>query len=125
LGLLCLINKKVTQTLAVGPMNALTGYFLKEDAVSKTKHMFGYNGRFDASDAFRHCYWACQMTKWLGAMNALTITTIHEDCTEGTSCERETRMDINNNLWEIKLGTSSTNCEKGCLWSLFMDFSTK
>jgi len=67
----------------------------QDEAVRATASRFGFNGRNDPSDAYRHCYWSCCIAKAIGAEQAERFTTGHENSPQNLKCEM--RMDITNN----------------------------
>jgi len=74
----------------------------KEKAFSETKKNFGYNGRNDRSDAFRHCFWSAILSRDIGYLNALEFTTAHESSPLNDSKEKQ--MDLHNNSVGLKIG---------------------
>jgi hypothetical protein len=117
----------LAQVLAVGPLDALTAKKLASEAFSVAYsvgaglpggHSGAHNG---AEDAFRHCYWSCRMTQEIGADQASTVGTVHEDCGGGPAAE--TAMDMFNNAIGISVGmaagsTLASDCRDGCLYEV-------
>ena len=64
--------------LKAHPHHAFSIKQSKETAFEETKRRFGFNGRNDKSDAFRHCFWSALLAREIGYTNALQFTTAHE-----------------------------------------------
>ena len=92
-------------------MNPHHAYAIKESkgiAFSETKKRFGFNGRDDKSDAFRHCFWSAILSRELGYQNALKFTTAHESSPKNEELAKE--MDLHNNSVGLLIGsTGGTN----------------
>ncbi len=82
----------------------------KDKAFSETKRIFYRNDVNDASDAFRHCYWAALMVKEVGYNDALTFTNIHESKPENDPAEKE--MDLHNNRIGLEIGRMNLSDEE-------------
>lgn len=67
-----------------------------------------HNGR---CDAFRHCYWSALLARDLGAGNARSFTTAHENYSGNPPKERA--MDLHNNGVGIRIGSSDTKATDG------------
>lgn len=67
----------------------------KEKAFEETKKRFGFNGRNDKSDAFRHCFWSAILSRELGYDNAKRFTNAHESSSKNIPAEKV--MDLHNN----------------------------
>ena len=82
----------------------------KDKAFAETTKRFGFNGRNDKSDAFRHCYWSALLTRDVGFLAAYSFTTAHEDFPSNPAAEKA--MDLHNNMQGMVIGIShkgSTN----------------
>jgi hypothetical protein len=86
------------------PHHALAIKESKEEAFSQTKKKFGFNGRNDESDAFRHCYWSAILSRELGYYNARTFTSAHESSPQNIYHEK--MMDLSNNYVGLIIGRS-------------------
>ncbi len=65
-------------------------------AMDETERIFGYNGRNDNSDAFRHAYWNALMVKHIDYTWAYRWATAHEEGAVGQPAI-EKQMDLWNN----------------------------
>ncbi len=74
----------------------------KEAAFQETKKRFGFNGRNDKSDAFRHCFWSAVLAREIGYAGALQFTTAHESSPLNPKDEKE--MDLHNNEVGLSIG---------------------
>lgn len=74
----------------------------KEAAYTETKKRFGYNGRNEKSDAFRHCFWSALLARDLGYNNALQFTNAHESSPKNPPKEKS--MDLHNNSIGLTIG---------------------
>lgn len=84
------------------PHHALTIRESRNIAYAETSRIFGRNGRNDASDAFRHCFWSSILSRDLGYDNALEFTNAHEEGPLNPTAEKE--MDLSNNAVGLELG---------------------
>ncbi|TVO62698.1 DUF6973 domain-containing protein [Denitromonas ohlonensis] len=84
------------------PHHALTIRQSKETAFEATKARFGFNGRNDKSDAFRHCFWSAILARDIGYANALRFTTAHESSL--INPKNEKAMDLHNNSVGLVIG---------------------
>ncbi|WCN09008.1 DUF6973 domain-containing protein [Marinomonas mediterranea] len=76
----------------------------RDTAYRETAKIFGYNGRNDQSDAFRHCFWSALLAKELGEKNAKKFTSAHES--SPTNAINEKLMDLHNNDIGLNIGKS-------------------
>ncbi|MEC4719695.1 hypothetical protein RY831_11090 [Noviherbaspirillum sp. CPCC 100848] len=83
------------QYITVYPHHAFAIKNSKEAAFEETKRRFGFNGRNDQSDAFRHCFWSAVLAREIGYAGALRFTTAHESSPLNSKIEKE--MDLHNN----------------------------
>lgn len=74
----------------------------KDVAFDETTAKFGYNGRNDKSDAFRHCFWSATLARDLGYFGAKMFTDAHE--TNPANPPDEKAMDLHNNSVGLKIG---------------------
>lgn len=84
-------------------------------AYAETTKRFGYNGRNDKSDAFRHCFWSATLARDIGFNNALDFTNAHESSPLNIATEKA--MDLHNNSVGLKIGLSmldNTKLSKMC-----------
>ena len=95
------------------PVNCSKAWDCRDKAFQATVNRFGYQGRNDASDAFRHCYVSCCMAQKIGADAARKIGDAHEEDAKNPHCEKE--MDLNNNATGRWLGASKPNGDCGTL----------
>ena len=66
-------------------------------------------------DAYRHCIWACEMTKFIGAGRAWVILTNHEIFASSAQSDSSMIMDMNNNLAGIASAKDpSMSCGASC-----------
>ena len=79
---------------ALDPSVMLQSYELANEAVEKTKLIFGRNGWKDESDAFRHFYWSALLTHRFGSTVAKIVTDAHESCSRSNL---DSDMDLYNN----------------------------
>lgn len=93
------------------PQHAYAIKASKGKAYSETKNRFSYNGRNDASDAFRHCYWSSILSRELGFFNALDFTASHESGDKNPQAEKN--MDLHNNLVGLKIGKQFIHVSPG------------
>jgi uncharacterized protein RhaS with RHS repeats len=74
-----------------------------------------------AADAFRHCFWSCTMTRYLGEQFAETIADEHEKEGNRNGQPRgEELMDRSNNLAGRTAALNCTDKNKNC-WDLCTD----
>lgn len=86
-------------------MNPVRSYVIKEckdDAEHETERRFGYNGRNDETDAFRHCMWSGLISKRISHSEAMKFTTMHE-MQDGNDFS-EKSMDLHNNKVGAEIG---------------------
>ena len=76
----------------------------REKAYKETTRLFGYNGRNDSSDAFRHCYWSAMLSRDIGYQDALRFTTAHES--DPSNPANEEAMDLHNKEVGLEIGLS-------------------
>lgn len=85
-----------------------------ETALAEARRRFPgagqHNGR---GDAFRHCYWSALLARDIGANNARTFTTAHENYSSNPPGERE--MDLHNNAVGIRIGAANASATDGQL----------
>ncbi len=74
----------------------------KKKAYAETTKRFGFNGRNDKSDAFRHSYWSAIMARDLGYSQAEEFTTAHESSPTNNPLEK--KMDLHNNKIGLNIG---------------------
>lgn len=74
----------------------------KQNAENRTFKEFGYNGRNDISDAFRHAYWNAIMARDIGDSFAADIANNHE---LNERNKEENQMDLWNNHVGREIGT--------------------
>ena len=87
------------KAMAENPEYALDLLQLYENrrvTMAKTKELFGYNGRNDCSDAFRHAFFNALNTRTLGESSAKAWGDAHE-CDVPISQALERDMDLHNN----------------------------
>ena len=86
-------------------MNPVRSYVIKEcqdDAERETERRFGYNGRNDETDAFRHCMWSGLISKRISHSEAIKFTTLHEMQDGNDFAEKS--MDLHNNKNGAEIG---------------------
>ena len=86
-------------------MNPVRSFVIKEcqdDAERETEQRFGYNGRNDETDAFRHCMWSGLISKRISHSEALKFTTMHEMQDGNDFAEKS--MDLHNNKVGAEIG---------------------
>lgn len=86
-------------------MNPVRSFVIKEcqdDAERETEQRFGYNGRNDETDAFRHCMWSGLISKRISHSEALKFTTMHEMQDGNDFAEKS--MDLHNNKIGAEIG---------------------
>lgn len=86
-------------------MNPVRSFVIKEcqdDAERETERRFGYNGRNDETDAFRHCMWSGLISKRISHSEALKFTTMHEMQDGNDFAEKS--MDLHNNKIGAEIG---------------------
>ncbi len=86
-------------------MNPVRSYVIKEcqdDAERETERRFGYNGRNDETDAFRHCMWSGLISKRISHSEAIKFTTMHEMQDGNDFAEKS--MDLHNNKIGAEIG---------------------
>lgn len=86
-------------------MNPVRSFVIKEcqdDAERETERRFGYNGRNDETDAFRHCMWSGLISKRISHSEALKFTTMHEMQDGNDFVEKS--MDLHNNKVGAEIG---------------------
>jgi len=91
-----------------------TDAFTAADEVSSEPNRGGFGvGWNDAKDAFRHCYWACCMSRRLSQSEAILITDIHEVCNPNLPIEH--CMDLHNNRIGAQFGQwQPADCKGYC-----------
>ncbi|GAB6112413.1 DUF6973 domain-containing protein [Desulfomicrobium salsuginis] len=86
-------------------MNPVRSFVIKEcqdDAERETEQRFGYNGRNDETDAFRHCMWSGLISKRISHSEAIKFTTMHEMQDGNDFAEKS--MDLHNNKVGAEIG---------------------
>ena len=86
-------------------MNPVRSFVIKEcqdDAERETERRFGYNGRNDETDAFRHCMWSGLISKRISHSEAMKFTTMHEMQDGNDFAEKS--MDLHNNKVGAEIG---------------------
>lgn len=86
-------------------MNPVRSFVIKEcqdDAERETEQRFGYNGRNDETDAFRHCMWSGLISKRISHSEAMKFTTMHEMQDGNDFAEKS--MDLHNNKVGAEIG---------------------
>jgi hypothetical protein len=109
-------NRLTKQEQKLVKAHPYTAYKINQNATKateKTIEIFGYNGKDDASDAFRHTYWQALNAKEVGSDKAKLFSDAHES--KISEQERESsQMDLHNNKVGNEIGslnTSATNQE--------------
>jgi hypothetical protein len=98
----------------VGPIDALRASTLADEALAAAQAT-GLPGLHNGpADAWRHCFWNCNMTHALGYDQAETIATNHES--HGGGPANENQMDLFNN--EVGRNCGGTNCDGCCQGAL-------
>jgi hypothetical protein len=111
-GLSCACGEALTQAARVGLGNAIIARALAQDALAAA-NASGLSGITDGqADAFRHCFWSCEMAKSIGGDNAISVGQTHEECGTGTQASKN--MDIFNNGWGVGFGVNGSNCNDAC-----------
>jgi len=82
----------------------------RDIAFSETTKRFGYNGRNDKSDAFRHCFWSATLVRDIGFKNALEFTNAHES--SPLNIHEEKIMDLHNIRVGLRIGLSMSDNKK-------------
>ena len=98
-------EKAVIASMAANPITAVKIPFIKlskDTAFSETTRRFGFNGRNDQSDAFRHCFWSSVLSRDIGYFWAKAFTDAHETNPDNPANEKE--MDLHNNSVGLKIG---------------------
>ena len=114
----CFCNEKVHCVLAIGPIDCNTAANLATQAKA-TAQATGLPGPHNGPmDAFRHCFWSCQMAQVIGVAQAKSVGDIHEAC--GGNPAKEQCMDLWNNAMGRFLGdiTPPIDCGAACLSEL-------
>ncbi len=104
----------------VGLGNTLVAAHLAKKAM-KVSQNSGLPGMHNGPmDAFRHCYWSCEMSRNIGPFNALNVGDIHEDCDKRNKCE-EREMDLHNNAVGVilSLEMNKASCEEICFFGYY------
>lgn len=70
--------------------------------VHSLERRFGYNGRNDETDAFRHCMWSGLISKRISHSEAMKFTTMHEMQDGNDFAEKS--MDLHNNKVGAEIG---------------------
>ncbi|WP_394855190.1 DUF6973 domain-containing protein [Rhodococcus aetherivorans] len=83
-------------------------------ATEVTIWRFGYNGRNDISDAFRHCAWIGAVATRLGERDAYTVGFIHENNSQGP--DSEFKMDDWNNFTGAQIGAAAVRSGTSDQW---------
>ncbi len=99
-----------------GKSNCEKGASLASRALSETQKRFpGSTLHNDKADAWRHCYWSCEMARDLGAKAAKCIGDVHENAnTRRGQPPEERKMDDHNNSVGRDLAAQSGNCGDLC-----------
>lgn len=87
------------------PIDALKIFANKQIAENMTKNKFGFNGRNDCSDAFRHAFFNAINTKSVGAIVAQLFAVAHECGNSGN----DLKMDMSNNYYGIDIVNNNYN----------------
>ena len=98
-------EKAVIASMASNPLTAVKIPLIKmskDTAFNETTRRFGFNGRNDQSDAFRHCFWSSVLSRDIGYFWAKAFTDAHETNPDNPPDEKE--MDLHNNSVGLKIG---------------------
>jgi hypothetical protein len=111
-------REKWATLFQVGYANERTAFMMAQWADQQALNS-GFPGRHNGpQDAYRHCLWSCQMTKYLGERVARIIGNNHENAnTRGGQPGAERDMDEHNNEAGRCAGNNSSdkrNCEDKC-----------
>lgn len=87
------------------PVNSYVINECKNIAVQETERIFGYNGRNDETDAFRHCVWSGLISKRISHQESMKFTTLHESNAQNSYAEKS--MDLHNNKIGADIGQRS------------------
>ena len=74
----------------------------QDDAERETERRFGYNGRNDETDAFRHCMRSGLISKRISHSEAIKFTTMHE--MQDVNDFAEKSMDLHSNKIGAEIG---------------------
>lgn len=96
------LTPRERQFIKAHPIDAMTIQDDTEKAYLETAKWFGFNGRNDRSDAFRHCFWSALLARDIGSVKALEFTSAHES--SPTNPANEMAMDIHNNAVGLSIG---------------------
>ncbi len=96
------LNEEEKRYVVNNPVRSYVIKECKDDAERETERRFGYNGRNDETDAFRHCVWSGLISKRISQVEAIKFTTMHE-MQDGNSFS-EKSMDLHNNRVGADIG---------------------
>jgi len=113
-------REKLSCVCACGMSKCKKAAQLASDALAEAQKRFPadslHNG---AGDAWRHCYWSCEMAKDIGQKCAKIIGDIHEDAGDRKGQPKNEReMDEHNNSVGHGLASQSGNCADLCQQAL-------
>jgi len=101
------LTEKEKNLISMFPRIALYGYMSQREAIKSTRRIFGYNGRNDETDAYRHFVWSSFLVNSVGEKMARRLLMAHESTP--LQAEKEKKMDLYNN----KQGLSAAKEFKG------------
>jgi len=91
------------------------GASLAKNALSEAQKRYPGSPHNGNGDAWRHCYWSCEMTRSIGRTCAKRIGDNHEDCGDRYGQPPSERsMDEHNNSVGQGLASKSGNCANLC-----------
>ena len=93
---------------------------LASHALSETRKRFpGSSAHNDKADAWRHCYWSCEMARQLGVASAKCVGDVHESANERRGQPPvERAMDKHNNSVGRDLAAANGDCADLCAEAL-------
>ncbi len=102
------------------PIQAIRVNINSNKATKTTKKLFGYNGRNDASDAFRHAYWQALNTSIIGPYMTKLFSDAHESEVPEDE-QNEKQMDLHNNAVGIEIGDDNRDATDDELANLVLE----
>ena len=103
------LHKKEQQFILNNPILSCKIQQNANSANEITKANFGYNGKGDESDAFRHAYWNAINAQVIGEEKTQSFGDAHEYSTPIGEIETDLIMDIHNNDVGIEIGKNYPN----------------
>jgi len=109
-------NEKAADICACGLLKALKAAELAQMAKNEASNRYPVESLHNGNgDAFRHCFWSCEMAKQFGQKCAKAVGENHETADDRNGQPKyEHDMDTANNAFGRSLASPGVDCAAGC-----------